>query len=597
MTFRGRGVPNLGHLCPQPLQYLSKKARKSSKLEENALSPGGMEPARLKRVPGMARIIYIEGIMKFKSLIAVLILSFSLLISEASFAEDIIFNGETYALNEETGEVEKTLWNGEKEAVPLERDYFGKVISLFGGGPGLLALTDKGLILRFSSFSGFFVPIPHPSVEGTLIIQVGAMEPLLSTPPGILISGKTASGQVQFPIGFNPSNTSLILATKPISQRVLIHEVGHLMTNIFTSNGGVPHDLFVEKSDGVESLGGHINITQYKIPDTTEVMGQIAISLAGHLAELIAYGPKSVSYGSESDIASAWKLALAICVGKRSVSIFRSEADLGEDGYFDREIIEEAIGYIDAGARLAVRIITEHPDLMVRIMHAAAQNEQEDGWRLDGHSIYEIYKGYANEPWDEPRVDDGYLDKLVEGAMISFLFNVPEELFPGPRKRARIVSDVYPVFYRYFEGRRAGSLSGEEYVAAQVNDFVDSAVSYEKLGAMKLLARIGEEWGIEKLGDIVSSDAEEFYRGNAVLLLGSIANDSSRELLVEKLKVEVDPKIIEVLDHSISAIDKMNEEVKQAEVATKAISIKKREPGVFRELLEWTRRLGRSHWR
>jgi cell division protease FtsH len=187
------------------------------------------------------------------------------------------------------------------------------------------------------------------------------------------------------------------------------HEAGHTVVSLYTPGADPVHKVTIVPRG--RALG-----VMHSLPErdryghTREfLVGRLAISFGGRVAEELIFGPSKVTTGAGSDIQVATNIARQMVttfgmserVGMMAVGDQGQEVFLGRDFAQRREISEhtarivdeEVKALLDAAYERAHAILTEHRDLLDRVAGALLERET-----IDHDDVMVLFRGGTLPP-------------------------------------------------------------------------------------------------------------------------------------------------------------------------------------------------------
>ncbi len=177
------------------------------------------------------------------------------------------------------------------------------------------------------------------------------------------------------------------------------HEAGHTVVSIMTPGSDPIHKVTIVPRG--RALGLMMSLPEKdRYGQTKEwLIGRLAISFGGRVAEELIFGPEKVTTGAGSDIEQATSLARRMVtqfgmsekIGMMAVGEREHEVFLGREFGTRREVSErtaevvddEVKRFIDEAYRKATNILNEHRDLLERIALTLLDRETVDRDDLD----------------------------------------------------------------------------------------------------------------------------------------------------------------------------------------------------------------------
>ena len=177
------------------------------------------------------------------------------------------------------------------------------------------------------------------------------------------------------------------------------HEAGHTVVSIMTPGSDPIHNVTIVPRG--RALGLMMSLPEKdRYGQTKEwLIGRLAISFGGRVAEELIFGPEKVTTGAGSDIEQATSLARRMVtqfgmsekIGMMAVGEREHEVLLGREFGTRREVSErtaevvddEVKRFIDEAYRKATNILNEHRDLLERIALTLLDRETVDRDDLD----------------------------------------------------------------------------------------------------------------------------------------------------------------------------------------------------------------------
>jgi cell division protease FtsH len=172
------------------------------------------------------------------------------------------------------------------------------------------------------------------------------------------------------------------------------HEAGHTVVSVMTPGSDPIHKVTIVPRG--RALGLMMSLPEKdRYGQTKEwLIGRLAISFGGRVAEELVFGPEQVTTGAGSDIEQATSLARRMVtqfgmsekIGMMAVGEREHEVFLGRDFGTRREVSErtaevvddEVKRFIDEAYRKATVILTEHRELLERIALTLLDRETVD---------------------------------------------------------------------------------------------------------------------------------------------------------------------------------------------------------------------------
>jgi len=172
------------------------------------------------------------------------------------------------------------------------------------------------------------------------------------------------------------------------------HEAGHTVVSIMTPGSDPIHKVTIVPRG--RALGLMMSLPEKdRYGQTKEwLIGRLAISFGGRVAEELVFGPDKVTTGAGSDIEQATSLARRMVtqfgmsekIGMMAVGEREHEVFLGREFGTRREVSErtaevvddEVKRFIDEAYRKATHILTEHRELLERIALTLLDRETVD---------------------------------------------------------------------------------------------------------------------------------------------------------------------------------------------------------------------------
>jgi cell division protease FtsH len=187
------------------------------------------------------------------------------------------------------------------------------------------------------------------------------------------------------------------------------HEAGHTVVSLYTPGADPVHKVTIVPRG--RALG-----VMHSLPErdryghTREfLVGRLAISFGGRVAEELVFGPSKVTTGAGSDIQVATNIARQMVttfgmserVGMMAVGDQEQEVFLGRDFAQRREISEhtarivdeEVKALLDAAYERAHAILTEHRDMLDRVAGALLERET-----IDHDDVMVLFRGGTLPP-------------------------------------------------------------------------------------------------------------------------------------------------------------------------------------------------------
>ncbi|HEX6645018.1 MAG TPA: ATP-dependent zinc metalloprotease FtsH [Gemmatimonadales bacterium] len=209
---------------------------------------------------------------------------------------------------------------------------------------------------------------------------------------------------------------SLVL-TEDERRLTAYHEGGHTVVALYTEGADPVHKVTIVPRG--RALG-----IMYSLPEkdryghTREfLIGRLAISFGGRVAEELVFGPGKVTTGAGSDIQVATNIARQMvttfgmsdrigmmAVGDREQEIFlgREFARRSEVSEHTAQVVDEEVkSLLDAAYERARQILTDHRDLLDRVAQALLERET-----IDAEEVQLLFKGRTlpPRPPDAPEV-------------------------------------------------------------------------------------------------------------------------------------------------------------------------------------------------
>jgi cell division protease FtsH len=172
------------------------------------------------------------------------------------------------------------------------------------------------------------------------------------------------------------------------------HEAGHTVVSVMTPGADPIHKVTIVPRG--RALGLMMSLPEKdRYGQTKEwLIGRLAISFGGRVAEELVFGPEKVTTGAGSDIEQATSLARRMVtqfgmsekIGMMAVGEREHEVFLGREFGTRREVSErtaevvddEVKRFIDEAYRKATHILTEHRELLERIALTLLDRETVD---------------------------------------------------------------------------------------------------------------------------------------------------------------------------------------------------------------------------
>ncbi|HET7604095.1 MAG TPA: ATP-dependent zinc metalloprotease FtsH, partial [Gemmatimonadales bacterium] len=187
------------------------------------------------------------------------------------------------------------------------------------------------------------------------------------------------------------------------------HEAGHTVVSLYTPGSDPVHKVTIVPRG--RALG-----VMHSLPErdryghTREfLVGRLAISFGGRVAEELVFGPSKVTTGAGSDIQIATNIARQMVttfgmserVGMMAVGEREQEVFLGRDFAQRREISEhtarivdeEVKALLDAAYQRAHAILTEHRELLNRVAETLLERET-----IDHEEVMTLFRGGTLPP-------------------------------------------------------------------------------------------------------------------------------------------------------------------------------------------------------
>ena len=201
---------------------------------------------------------------------------------------------------------------------------------------------------------------------------------------------------------------SLVL-TEDERRLTAYHEGGHTVVALFTEGADPVHKVTIVPRGRALGL-------MYSLPEkdryghTREfLIGRLAISFGGRVAEELVFGPGKVTTGAGSDIQIATNIARQMvttfgmsdrigmmAVGEREQEIFlgREFARRSEVSEHTAQVVDEEVkGLLDAAYERARQILTDRRDLLDRVAQALLERET-----IDHDEVQLLFKGRPLPP-------------------------------------------------------------------------------------------------------------------------------------------------------------------------------------------------------
>jgi cell division protease FtsH len=187
------------------------------------------------------------------------------------------------------------------------------------------------------------------------------------------------------------------------------HEAGHTVVSTMTPGSDPIHKVTIVPRG--RALGLMMSLPEKdRYGQTKEwLIGRLAISFGGRVAEELVFGPEKVTTGAGSDIEQATSLARRMVtqfgmsekIGMMAVGEREHEVFLGREFGTRREVSErtaevvddEVKRFIDEAYRKATHILTEHRDLLERIALTLLDRET-----IDRDDLERIVRGETLPP-------------------------------------------------------------------------------------------------------------------------------------------------------------------------------------------------------
>jgi cell division protease FtsH len=201
---------------------------------------------------------------------------------------------------------------------------------------------------------------------------------------------------------------SLVL-TEDERRLTAYHEGGHTVVALYTEGSDPVHKVTIVPRGRALGL-------MYSLPEkdryghTREfLIGRLAISFGGRVAEELVFGPGKVTTGAGSDIQIATNIARQMvttfgmserigmmAVGDREQEIFlgREFARRSEVSEHTAQVVDEEVkSLLDAAYERARQILTDHRDLLDRVAQALLERET-----IDHEEVQLLFKGRPLPP-------------------------------------------------------------------------------------------------------------------------------------------------------------------------------------------------------
>jgi cell division protease FtsH len=187
------------------------------------------------------------------------------------------------------------------------------------------------------------------------------------------------------------------------------HEAGHTVVSIMTPGSDPIHKVTIVPRG--RALGLMMSLPEKdRYGQTKEwLIGRLAISFGGRVAEELVFGPEKVTTGAGSDIEQATSLARRMVtqfgmsekIGMMAVGEREHEVFLGREFGTRREVSErtaevvddEVKRFLDEAYRKATHILTEHRELLERIALTLLDRET-----IDRDDLERIVRGETLPP-------------------------------------------------------------------------------------------------------------------------------------------------------------------------------------------------------
>jgi len=205
---------------------------------------------------------------------------------------------------------------------------------------------------------------------------------------------------------------SLVLSEEE-RKLVAFHEAGHTVASLFTPNADPIHKVTIVPRGRALGLMSSLPESDRRNVTREWLVGRLAISFGGRMAEELVFGPSKITTGAGSDIQYATdtarlmvtKYGMSDRVGMMAVEERSSEVFLGRDFGTRHEVSEHTAKMVDeevkrlldeAYAR-ARALLTEHRDVLDRIALALLEHET-----LNGEEITLLKEGKPLPPRSGP---------------------------------------------------------------------------------------------------------------------------------------------------------------------------------------------------
>ena len=191
------------------------------------------------------------------------------------------------------------------------------------------------------------------------------------------------------------------------------HEAGHTVVSLIVPGSDPVHKVTIVPRG--RALGLMSSLPEKDRLNATRqwLVGRLAISFGGRVAEELIFGPEKVTTGAGSDIQQATDIARQMVtrygmserVGMMAVEVRSAEVFLGRDYGQRHEVSEHTAKMVDEEVKrlldqayaLARVVLTEHRDLLDRVALALLERET-----LNGEDVTMLQAGKILPPKEEP---------------------------------------------------------------------------------------------------------------------------------------------------------------------------------------------------